>query len=179
MGIKFGTIHIKITNSIFKDMHKENTKLSQINSTFGSPICSAIACALTKVTGKPLVIERIQSSENGKILEVTYKIEKLEYKEPEISLAEIIGSPVSPRLLPKLPSLILIILGALTLVWIGNFTLYEMTAWNKSLDFILLTSRAGEPIDLGIGMRIIYYFVIGSALLLSGTLTYHKKRARV
>ena len=78
----YGIIHVKITNSIFRNMVKENPKLSQIHNTIGSPISSAIACALTKVTGRPLIIEDNQSYDDGNIIEVTYKIEKLEYTEP-------------------------------------------------------------------------------------------------
>jgi len=179
-GTNYGTIHVKITNSIFRDTYKENTKLSQVYNTIGSPICSAIACALTKVTGKPLIIEVIQSSEDGKIIEVTYKVEKLEYNEQaEAPLAEVIELLVGPALLSKLPSLILIALGSLTLIWIGHFIWYEMAVWNKSLDLVLFTSRAGEPIDLGRGMKVIYYFAIGLALLFSGILTYLKRSREV
>ena len=171
----------------FSDQLAIVLKLPHIFNTIGCPIFSAIACALTQVTGKPLTIEKIQSYENGEIIEVTYKIRKLEYQEqPESPLAEFIENVVSPakfieRLfsphpLSKLPSLILIVLGLITLVWIGQLTWYEMAVWQKSLDFILFGSRAGESIDLGIAMKVIYFYVIGLALIFSGTLIHLRKK---
>jgi hypothetical protein len=73
-GIANDTIHIKITNSILREIWKEERKLSQICSTIGCPICSAIACALTKATGKPITIQKIQPSTDGKIIETTYQV---------------------------------------------------------------------------------------------------------
>ena len=175
-GIPYGKIHLKLINSILKDTYKENQKLPHTFNTIGCPIFSAIACALTQVTGKPLTIEKIQSYENGKIIEVIYKIQKLEYEEqPEAPLVEFIEKLASPHLLPKITNLILIVLGLITLVWVGQLIWYEMAVWQKSLDFILFTSRANKSIDLGIDMKIIHYFVIGLALLFSGTLIYIRK----
>ena len=194
IGTNYGTVHVRITNSIFKNMLKENPKLSQIYNTIGTPICSAIACALTKVTGRPLIIEDIQSYEDSNTIEVTYKIENLEYTEqPEAPLIEIpeykerseppftdiIEAVVRTPLFPRLIGLSLIILGFLTLVWISQLTWYEMNIWHKDLGFIFFTYRTGEPIGLGIGMKVIYYFVIGSALLLSGTLAYLRKGKKI
>jgi len=68
------TIHAKITNSIYKDIHKDTGKLPHTESAIGCPICSAIACALAKAIGKPIIIERIQPFEEGKIIEVTYRV---------------------------------------------------------------------------------------------------------
>lgn len=177
MGKKYGTFNIKISNLTFRDLVKGNIKLTKLYDTIGSPICSAIACALTKITGRPLIIATIQSSKNGKIIEYTYKIEELDYKEKaEAPLAEIIEFLTSPYHLWRLSGIFLAILGLLTLIWIGHLTLYELLVWSKPLDLILFTSRLGEPIDLGIGMKVINYFVIGSALLISGIITYLLKK---
>ncbi len=179
-GPNYGTIHVKITDSIFKDTYKENNNLSEIYSTIGSPISSAIACALTKVTGKPLIIRDTQSSENGKIIKITYQIEKLEYNEqPETPLIKPIESFISQPLFPNLPSLILIILGFLTLVWIGQLTWTDITAWTKSLGETLFQYRPAEAISLGIGMKIIHYYMLGLALLFSGIITYLKRSKKV
>jgi len=67
-----GTIRVKITGSILKDICKENRSLSQIYSSIGCPISSAIACALARATGKPVIIQSIQTSEDGNIVEATY-----------------------------------------------------------------------------------------------------------
>jgi hypothetical protein len=201
---KYGIINVKITNSIFKNIVKENPRLSEIHKTIGSPISSAIACALTKVTGRPLIIEDNQFYEDGNIIEVTYKIEKLEYTEPfdaplleapeykeepeaplietpeykeelEAPLIQTIGTHTSKSFLPKLISISMIILGVLTLVFISQLTWDDMILWNKDLGNTLLMYRTGEPIGLGIGMKFIHYFMIGSALLFSGTITFLQK----
>jgi hypothetical protein len=194
IGTNYGTAHVRITNSIFKNMLKENAKLSQICGTIGTPISNAIACALTKVTGRPLIIGDIRSYEDGNVIEVTYKIENLEYKEqPEAPLTEIpeyterpeplltdtLKAVVQTPLFPRLIGLSLMILGFLTLVWISQLTWHEMNTWHKDLGFSLFTYRTGEPIGLGIGMKVIYYFMIGSALLLSGTLAYLRKGKKI
>ena len=67
-------IHVKITNSIYKDTCKEVEKLPNIHGTIGCPLCSAIACALTKATGKPITIEKIETSEDGKTIEATFRV---------------------------------------------------------------------------------------------------------
>jgi len=78
---KYDGIHVKITNSILQDIWKETRKHSHLYSKIGCPICSAIACALTKATGKPITIEKIQPSTDGKIIEATYRV--LETTEPQ------------------------------------------------------------------------------------------------
>jgi len=72
--LKHDIIHVKITNAIYKDLCKEARKLSHICGTIGCPICSAIACAITKASGKPVTIEKTECTENGKVMEAHYKI---------------------------------------------------------------------------------------------------------
>ena len=121
-GTNYSIIHVRITNSIFKQMIKGNPKLSQVYNAVGYPLSSAIACALAKVTGKPLIIDDIQSYEDGNIIDVNYKIEKLEYTEiPEASLPDIL-TLVRPTHLLRLIGLSLIVSGALALIWIGMLT---------------------------------------------------------
>jgi len=67
-------IHVKITNSIYKNACKEALKLSHIKDSIGCAICSAIACALAKAVGKPIIIEGIQTFEDGKVIEATYRV---------------------------------------------------------------------------------------------------------
>jgi len=177
IGIPYGTIHVKITNSIFKDIYNENTKYSKIVTTIGSPICSSIAIVLTKVTEKPLVIDKIKSFQNGKIIEVTYKVEELEYNEQiEAPLVQMLNLLDIPKIFSKLTSLLPLILGSLILIWIGYLTYQDIVVWNKNLDTIFFASRTGEPIGLGIGMKLVYYLVIGLILLFSGLLLYLQKK---
>lgn len=67
-------VHVKIENSIYKNMCKEAKRFSNICSLLGCPLCSAIACALAKATGKPVIIEKNQTSEDGKIIDVEYRL---------------------------------------------------------------------------------------------------------
>jgi hypothetical protein len=71
---KIDAIHVRITNSIYKDICKEARKLSPICGQIGCPICSAIACAIAKASGRPITIEKTQDSADGRITEVHYRI---------------------------------------------------------------------------------------------------------
>ena len=183
-------IKITITNSIFKEAHKENNKLAHIYPYIGCPLSSAIACALTKATGKPITIENIQPSEDGKIIEATYRVlGKIETKPflPEITLqepteellTESIQLQIRKRFLPNLASLLLTAIGSILLTEVAWVTFYDMTMWGKDIAVIFLGSRTGEAISLGIGIRIIHYFLIGLASFLSGMLTYLRRRSKV
>jgi len=72
--LKNDTIHVKITNSIYADMCKETRNLSHICGPIGCPICSAIACAITKASGTPITIEKTECAEDGKLIEAYYRI---------------------------------------------------------------------------------------------------------
>jgi hypothetical protein len=183
-------IKIRITNSIFKEIHKEKNKLLHIPTSIGCPLSSAIACALTKATGKPITIEHIKVSEDGKIIESTYRIlGKIESKPllPEINPKELTEEfptkhmypLIRKRLLPNLASLLLTIMGSILLTEVAWITLYDITIWGKDIAAIFLGSRTGEAISLGIGMKIIHYFLIGLASFLSGILTYLRRRIKV
>jgi hypothetical protein len=67
-------VHVKIENSIYKNMCKEAKKFSNMCSLLGCPLCSAIACALAKATGKLIIIEENQTSEDGKIIDIEYRL---------------------------------------------------------------------------------------------------------
>ena len=187
---KYDLIYVKITNSIFEDAHKENRKLSHLYSKIGCPLSSAIACALTKATGKPITIQNIQSSEDGKTIEATYQIMgKIETETilPEITpqeptkklITEPIQLQIRNRFLQNLASLLLTAIGSILLTEVAWITFYDMTIWGKDIAIIFLGSRTGEAISLGIGIKIIHYFLIGLASFLSGMLTYLRRLSKV
>ena len=163
------TIHAKITKPIYADTFTEAEEPSQITSSISCPICSAIACALTKATGKPIVMETNQTSEDGKIIEATYRV-------LETEAAEVIK--LHPSRLSKVAGSFLTALGSTILVWVGWLTWYDITVKSKDLILIFFGSRTGEIISLGIDMRLIYYFLIGLALLFSGLITLVRRRRR-
>ena len=179
----YNTIKIRITNSTFKEAHKEDNKL-YVYPSIGCPLSSAIACALTKATGKPVTIENMQQSEEGKILEATYRIlGKTETFLPEIKPEELLTEPIQlqirKRFLPNLASLLLTAIGSILLTEVAWVTFYDMTLWGKDIAVIFLGSRTGEAISLGIGIKIIHHFLIGLASFLSGMLTYLRRRSKV
>jgi len=180
---KYDAIQVKITNSVYKDTCRETRKLSRIHDAIGCPICSAIACALAKATGKPLIIENTEVTEDGKTIEANFQL--LEKIETEVLKTEV-GPPAGmdrllhAPLLSNLASLFLPASGSIILTWVGWLIWYDATVWGKDLSLIFFGPRTGEAISLGIGMRGIHYFLIGLALLLLGLLTFlGRKRIRM
>jgi hypothetical protein len=82
------------------------------------------------------------------------------------------------RLLPNLACIFLIVFGAITLAWVGWLTWVDITVWGKDIPLIFFGSRAGESISLGVGMKVIYYFLMGLTLLLSGALAFLRVRSK-
>jgi len=74
MNIEDNKIQVKITGSIYNDLCNEVRKLSNTCSSFGCPLCSSIAVALTRATGKPVLIENIEVTDNGKTIEAHYRL---------------------------------------------------------------------------------------------------------
>jgi len=211
INVHDNTIHVKITESVYKDFCSEvRTKLSNVCSSFGCPLCSSIACALARSSGEPVIIEKIKPSTDGEVIEAYYRIlgtfsseeqtavasmeaPPTEVSPPtpktvasaEVSAEEVPPTPVQPTgrhpsyLLNKLIGLVLIALGLCTLTWVGWLTWYDITTWSKSLDLILFGSRTGEAISLGMGMKVIHYFLISPVLLLVGIFTLFRKRRRL
>lgn len=178
-------IKITITNSTFKEAHKENNKHSHLYPSIGCPLSSAIACALTKATGKPITIQNIQTSEDGKNIEATYQIlGKIETEtetilpqiKPEVLPTEPIQLQLRKLFLPNLASLLLVSIGTIILAEVAWITWYDITIWSKDITQIFLGSRTGEVISLGIGIRIIHYFLIGLASLLLGLFNFLRKQ---
>jgi hypothetical protein len=68
------TISIEITNHIFKDICEETKRHPKLYESIGCPLCSAVACALAKATGKPITIEKEEQSQDGKTTKIQYRI---------------------------------------------------------------------------------------------------------
>jgi len=183
INLESDRIQVKITGSIYKDFCKEAKKLSNICGSFGCPLCSSIAIALTRATGKPVIIEKTEVPEDSKTIEANYRILETTEKQIEAAPAEAYA-PFKPTgkhldyLIQSLFGLVLAALGSITLAWVGWLTWYDITTWNKSLALIFFGPRTTEAIGLGIGMRVIYYLLIGSVLFLSGIFTFFRKRRR-
>jgi len=67
-------LSIKLENSTYAPMCSETRKMTKINGSIGCPICSALACALAKTTGKPIVIKREQATTDDRTINTEYRI---------------------------------------------------------------------------------------------------------
>jgi hypothetical protein len=67
-------IFVTIKNSVYSNADVDAEQRLSANSTLGSPLSSAIACALAKATGKPIIIEKQQTSEDGRDLTIEYRM---------------------------------------------------------------------------------------------------------
>lgn len=74
MNTQNDVIHIKITESVFKDFCKESRKISNVCGSLGCPLCSSIACALSRAIGKPIVIEKTELSQDDNVIEAYYRV---------------------------------------------------------------------------------------------------------
>ncbi len=79
----------------------------------------------------------------------------------------------------NLPSLFLTALGSTIMIWVGWLVWYDTTTWDKDIALIFFGSRTGEAISLGIGMKVIHYFLISLVPLLSGLLTFLRRRGKI
>lgn len=67
-------VYVKIENSAYKNLTKKAMALPDLFKSLGCPLSSAIACALAKATGKPIIIENLQASENGKDMSIEFRV---------------------------------------------------------------------------------------------------------
>jgi predicted transcriptional regulator/uncharacterized protein YuzE len=72
--IENNMITIEIGNHVFAEICREIRKLPKTHETIGCILSSAIACALAKATGKPIIIEKEELSEDGKTTKIQYRI---------------------------------------------------------------------------------------------------------
>ena len=74
MKIEGNEIYVKVSNSIDGNLYAKNDQETNSFFSITSPLSSAIACAIAKVTGQPIRIERIETVRGGKDLTLEYKI---------------------------------------------------------------------------------------------------------
>jgi hypothetical protein len=67
-------IRVKIENSVYNTLNARAEKPSSTYFLFSSPLSSAIACTLAKTTGKPIIMEKQQTSEDGRDVTIEYRI---------------------------------------------------------------------------------------------------------
>ncbi len=67
-------VYVKMVGSVYENLCTQVRNRTQICSRIGCPLCSSIASALAKATGKPVVIEKDEVSSDGKTVETWYRI---------------------------------------------------------------------------------------------------------
>jgi hypothetical protein len=72
LNIKDNTVNLRLTDSIYKDLYA--SKGSKSVSMLGCPLASAVACALAKASGKPIIIQRHRVSLDGTTVELQFNI---------------------------------------------------------------------------------------------------------
>jgi len=66
------TVTIAITKHVFNEICQETRKHQKTHESIGCPLCSALACALAKATGKPVTIEK--EEQDGETTRIQYRI---------------------------------------------------------------------------------------------------------
>ncbi len=67
-------IVVKIENSIYGEPWGSFSVDPSMSPFTGSPLCSAIACALTKTLGKPVIVLKEQVDDGGKVVVMEYSV---------------------------------------------------------------------------------------------------------
>jgi len=178
LNVENDMVHIKIEGSIYAGLCKElRNSTPSACRLFGCPLCSSITLAITRSTGKPVIIENIETSEDGKTVKTNLRLLETTELEEKTKTAEAVKT--HPRInLTRIMKIILSAFGSAILVWVGWLTWQDMTTWGKDINLILFGSRIGEAIDLGIGMKLIYYLLIGLLLLILGLIPFPRRRRK-
>ncbi|MEM2780755.1 MAG: hypothetical protein QW791_07830 [Candidatus Bathyarchaeia archaeon] len=73
MKVEEDTAYLKMLDSVYKSLYAEKEKLRSVHF-LGCPLASAIACALAKASGKMVTILKVNTSADGQIIEVRYRM---------------------------------------------------------------------------------------------------------
>jgi hypothetical protein len=170
---------VKITNSVYKDILNEGELPPTKSSYIGDPILSAIACVLTKTTGKPVTIEEIHQSHDGKIVEATFNVlETIGNKEKIGDLPDNIEFTQSQpsTLFLNLISLLSLTFGFFFVTWTFLLAWNATAIWGNDLIQMFLNYRVGEVFTFGIKMPLINYLLLGLALIVIGLIIFLQKK---
>ena len=73
LSLKDNTVNLRLTDSVYRNLYG-TAKHSKSVGMLGCPLASAIACALAKASGKPVVIQRYRVSLDGMMVELQFNI---------------------------------------------------------------------------------------------------------
>jgi hypothetical protein len=74
MEIQGNIVNIEITNSVLDGVCQQTQNLQQTHDQIGCPLTSAIACALAKASGKPVIIQKETENLQTKVTKIEYLI---------------------------------------------------------------------------------------------------------
>ena len=74
LDVEDNRVHVRIEGSVYKDLCDEVRGLSRVCGGFGCPLCSSIACALARASGRPVVMDGNEFSRDGKAMDVYYRV---------------------------------------------------------------------------------------------------------
>lgn len=162
--IKGNEIHVILYESIYNNFcQKIRQGIKSPCQSFACPLCSSIACALTRITANPVIIHDIKFSDDDKNIHVIYQVAG-EIKK--------IQTPINfkPKSISYSPTINMNILFAFIgfaimafIVWV---TWVDITVWHKDLAMIFFEPRTTELLGLGIGLRLIHYLVLALAFFI-------------
>lgn len=67
-------INVEIKGSIYENLCKETRKFQKICNLIGCPLTSSLACALTKASGKPVIIQKEETNQENRTVKIQYRI---------------------------------------------------------------------------------------------------------
>jgi hypothetical protein len=73
MIAKDDKVNVRVKGSIFKNLYLEQNKTCSV-STLGCPIVSSIACSLAKSSGKAVMIEKINPTPDGTVIDAQLQL---------------------------------------------------------------------------------------------------------
>jgi hypothetical protein len=74
MEVNGPMIHVRIGQNVFSEICSEVQKLKMIHLNVGDPLSSSIACVLAKALGKPVIVDRIDYSEQAQTIDAFYRV---------------------------------------------------------------------------------------------------------
>jgi len=72
--VRDNRVRVLIKGCIYKDLHEEIEKLESTHQSLGCPLCSSLAIAISRTTGKPVIIDENKTSPDDNTIEVHYLI---------------------------------------------------------------------------------------------------------
>lgn len=72
LHIEGDTVHVCVIGLIYDDFLDGSRKHSDVCGSYGCPLCSSIACALARTSGKPVVID--EQVQRGNVMDMNYRL---------------------------------------------------------------------------------------------------------